>query len=104
MKFSTCPECGSEYPIWHSPGGSLGVLCDNCGYHVDEVFGKDSHNPHGYPWDDDAYCFYCQRQMASPATLKRHVLTKHRDTYRAVAFEEEEREQNLHAVDDSGNG
>jgi BED zinc finger len=31
--------------------------------------------------DDEAFCFYCQRQYASRANLVRHIRRAHRDTY-----------------------
>lgn len=28
----TCPDCGAEYPDFHSPKGEIGAFCDACGY------------------------------------------------------------------------
>lgn len=27
-----CPECGAQYPVFTSPPGQLGHLCEGCGY------------------------------------------------------------------------
>jgi hypothetical protein len=35
-QFAVCPNCAAEYPDFHSPAGSMGTLCDNCGWSSDE--------------------------------------------------------------------
>jgi hypothetical protein len=35
-KFMVCPNCGAEYPDFHSPVGSMGTLCNACGWSSDE--------------------------------------------------------------------
>jgi hypothetical protein len=30
--FGTCPNCGAEYPDYHSPAGTAHTLCDICGW------------------------------------------------------------------------
>ena len=29
---SVCPECGADYPAFHSPPDTLDLLCDDCGW------------------------------------------------------------------------
>lgn len=39
-----------------------------------------------HPYDDEAFCVYCQKQYASPKTLRTHVFTKHHGTIRYWAY------------------
>lgn len=41
MTFSTCPDCGAEYPDFYSPIGSLYTFCDRCGYTNDPRYLAD---------------------------------------------------------------
>jgi hypothetical protein len=36
VTFATCPNCGAEYPDFHSPIGSFETLCDACGWSSEE--------------------------------------------------------------------
>jgi hypothetical protein len=38
------------------------------------------------PYDDEAFCVYCQKQYASPKTLRQHVFRKHEGTTRYWAY------------------
>jgi rubredoxin len=35
-RFMQCPNCRAQYPDFHSPAGTTGTLCDNCGWSSDE--------------------------------------------------------------------
>jgi rubredoxin len=35
-RLADCPNCGAEYPDFHSPVGTIETVCDNCGLASDE--------------------------------------------------------------------
>lgn len=37
VRLGACPMCEAEYPDFHSPVGSLGTLCDACGWSSQEA-------------------------------------------------------------------
>jgi hypothetical protein len=36
MRLAGCPECGADWPTFHSPVGTIETVCDNCGWASDE--------------------------------------------------------------------
>jgi hypothetical protein len=38
--FMACPNCKAQYPVFHSPAGTTGTLCDDCGWSSDDQGGR----------------------------------------------------------------
>lgn len=65
--FTVCPMCGAEYPDFHSPPGTLGTLCDDCGWSSEEDAGRHPDEFQPKLIDDDQWNYPTQPIIDLPS-------------------------------------